>query len=72
MKCERCDKPSVSRGLCTTHYQKWRRALPDRQLRSYNPVKGTNCLHCDKPATAKQLCPTHYKAQQRKQAKENK
>lgn len=27
-KCDGCEKPTMARGMCNTHYMKWRRAQP--------------------------------------------
>lgn len=50
MKCQACEKPAVSRGLCKTHYGAWRRIEGD----------GRTCSLCERPLYAKGLCARHY------------
>lgn len=65
-KCavEGCTKPKRSRGLCNTHYERWRRTgnvRADVPVRSYG-AKGQPCavVGCDRDQKAKGLCNTHY------------
>lgn len=47
-----CDKPKVSRGLCSSHYTRWRATNPDAP-RCASSV-------CDRAAITKGLCEGHY------------
>lgn len=58
-----CDRPLLARGLCSTHYERWRRTgdpgaaalRPLRDRRAPCRVDG-----CDLPVRALGLCSTHY------------
>lgn len=58
MTCTLCDKPAHARGLCGTHYARWRRH-GDQKLH-YPRMEDPTCTLCDKPAHARGLCDRHY------------
>ena len=57
---ENCDRPVLSRGLCSRHYQRERRSgrLPD-----YRPPVQCSIEGCEQPPVARLLCSLHYQRQ---------
>ena len=67
---EACRKPVRCRGLCESHYRKWKRgsiSVPRVPPRKGMPAQGRVCSseNCDRGADAKGLCLMHYKRQRR-------
>ncbi len=54
-----CNRPTIARGLCTKHYQRWQRHGDPLKTRAY---EGAHCKieGCAKPAKALGLCRAHY------------
>lgn len=60
--CDICGKEVAGRGLCNSHYSRWRRyGDPTIQKRPF--TKGRICRYCDRTVSAKDLCRHHYEAQ---------
>ena len=68
-ECERpgCNRKSYVRGLCPTHYRRWRLGLDmDAPVKKRgNPLSKTckqicNGKRCGKPTVAHNLCAAHY------------
>ena len=57
-----CDKPHSCRGMCASHYDKWRRHGDPHYTYVRPPSKRGTCTieNCDKREHAKGLCPQHY------------
>jgi hypothetical protein len=60
-----CDRPAVTRGLCTAHYKRWLACgdvRADVEIRERHPV-GENCQvpGCGTKPVARGLCLTHYR-----------
>lgn len=54
-----CDKPTIARGFCTLHYQRWKRHGDPTKTKRY---EGALCSveGCSKVATKRLLCRAHY------------
>lgn len=56
---DECSKPMLARGMCSLHYQRWRKreGVPERVIAAPKPcsVKG-----CDQTSRARGMCSIHY------------
>lgn len=58
---EGCDKPHASRGLCKTHYERWRRHGDDFDQSPIGPkLRLCEVEGCDLKHFCKGLCQAHY------------
>lgn len=59
---DNCNKPVFCRGICSFHYQKFRKSGELQLSRRPNGIKNLTCEveGCDKPQHAKGLCSNHY------------
>lgn len=60
-----CDRPHNARGLCITHYTRWKKTgdpQPDQPVRLSRPPGKYVCTvdGCDKPEQARGWCQMHY------------
>ena len=72
MKCsfEGCTHKKHARGLCSTHYTRWRNQRDGKKFggnQTRNKGKVCKVKGCDRPAKAFLLCDTHRLQQWRKQ-----
>lgn len=68
-KIDDCPKPAKGRGMCGTHYERWRRhgdtATRLKSGRPPKPKKPCGIPDCDRPQSSRGWCHTHYVAWQR-------
>jgi hypothetical protein len=58
-----CDRPTVARGICAKHYDRWRRANKGRFESRNRPQYPHGCAAagCERTADSLGFCPKHYK-----------
>lgn len=58
-----CGGKKVVRGLCRTHYSRWKthgETFPDRPIGGYAPAEKCTVENCNRPVQSRNLCNTHY------------
>lgn len=57
-----CGKKVKARGLCSAHYEAWRKANPFEVSNQMGKWSGAVCQHreCESPVRAQGLCQHHY------------
>lgn len=59
-----CGRGASARGMCSIHYQRWRKHGDPRlvlKVHRHRPVEPCSVAGCEHPAYCKRLCDLHYK-----------